>query len=276
MFSLQLGHTDRVHDLLITAALIHDEIDTPLIFEGVSAELSRLDSWAAEERLEVTRLSLAGLTQARSDYGVLNCGAVLGTDMGPYIIRDPKAADTDPAQSIIIADGHSTNFILPFFIYLGDYPKMIKPARGSVVEEVSGGRAGLGLISLEDLDRAERAGLTVSLDLGRWWADQTGLPLPLEVFGVRRVLGQETAQAIDAGLRRSFLLAGTDPGKVIPLIQKNHPALGEGDNLPDPGPYLNRSSGDLGEEGREAVEMIIKKAEEAGLIEPSALPLWAY
>ena len=276
MFSLQLGHTGRIHDLLLVTALIRDEIETPLLFEGVQAELSVLDSWAAQERLEITRLSLAGLTQARGDYGLLNCGAVLGSELGPYIIRDPQAPESDPALSTVIVDEHSTNFILPFFLYLGKYPKMIKPARESVVDEVAGGRAGFGLIALEDLDRAGRGGLEMAVDLGRWWAGETGLPLPLEVFGARRALGQETAQAVDAGLRRSFLLAGTDPATVAALIQEDHPGSGRKGEPLDPGPYLNRFSGDLGDEGREAVETMVKKAEEAGLIEPSALPLWAY
>ncbi len=276
MFSLQLGHTDRIHDLILVSALIADEIDTPLIFEGVEGGLPALDDWAAEERLEASRLSLAGLAGSRADYGVLNCGAVVGSNLGPAVVGRKENLAKDLSEAEIIYSGLSTSFILPLLLYMGNYPQNIKATSGFVVQDLLEGRAEVGIIIAEEMEAAGRAGLETAVDLGAWWKGKTGLPLPLEVFAARRVLGQETAREIDAGMRRSFIYAGSDPAAGLALVRKHRPdwqGFGQG---PPADPYLNEFSGDLGPEGREAVEALFEQAQKSGLIPESNLPLWAY
>ena len=257
MFTLELGHTDRGHDLFLVSALIEDEIDTPLVFKGVQTDLLTLDQWAGEERLEVTRLSLAGLAKARGDYGLLNCGAVAGDDLGPYIVTRQGRAASDPDLTGGMIIGQSTSLLLPLFIYLGKYPLSIKPVKDSVAVDLAQGRAGLGVVSASELPSAQEAGLKVSLDLGQWWRTETGLPLVLEVFAVRRALGQETAKAVDEGLRRSLLQARTSSRAETP-------------------PLINPFSADLADRGREAVEAMVARAEAAGMVPENRLPLMAY
>ena len=257
MMPLQLGHTPRAHDLFLVSALIADEIDSPLIFQGVEAGLLPLDQWAEEERLEVSRLSLAGLAKARGDYGLLNCGAVVGDDLGPFIIGPKGEAPPDPDRAGDIIIGQSTTLLLPLFLYLGKYPSSIKPVHDTVAADLAQGRAGLGVITADQLPRSLESGLEVSVDLGQWWRAETGLPLPLEVFAVRRALGQEAARTVDEGLRRSLLHAQTDPKADLP-------------------PLTNPFSADMGDQGREAVEALIKRAEALGLVPENRLPLAAY
>lgn len=275
MFTLQLGHTARLHDLLLVSALIEDEIDTSFIFEGVEADLPTLDSWAAEEKLEVSRLSMAGLAGLRGDYGLLNCGAVIGGDLGPYIVGRPETSLETSAEDKIIIVGHSTSFLLPLFLYLGNHPNMIRPTRTSVLHDLDEGRADFGIIAGQDLPAAFEAGLEVVVDLGSWWSRETGLPLPLEVFGVRRALGQEAARAVDLGLRSSLIFAKTAKDFVSASIKRDRPDSG---STPDglSGSYLNEFSTDMGTEGREAIETILRKAEAAGLVPECGLPLSAY
>jgi 1,4-dihydroxy-6-naphthoate synthase len=276
MFSLQLGHTDRFHDLFTTSALVNDEIDTPLIFEGIRGDLPALDGWATEERLDISRLSLAGFAQVQGDYGILNCGAVIGRDLGPYLVGRPEAASEDPVKAEILVSGISTTFYLPLCVYLGSYPTSLKTTSNPVPRELVEGPSRLGIVEAGDLALARGAGLEVIADLGDWWAGQTGLPLPLEVFAVRRVLGSEAAREIDTSLRRSFILAQSDKDALSSMIEKSIPDWAGMPASLAQVPYLNELSSDLGPEGQEAVEALFTKAESAKLVPKSGLPLWAY
>jgi 1,4-dihydroxy-6-naphthoate synthase len=274
MFSLELGLTPRPHDVFLIQGLIRDRIESPLIFEPVRAGLDLLDVWAVEERLEVSRLSLAGLVRAGSGYGLLLCGAVLGPGWGPLVVA--REGDRDPDWTRVAAARQDGVSALVLALCLGREPGFV-PLEGadplSVLEE---GRASLALVRGRSRFQVRERGLPVVLDLGRWWEEETGQPLPLEVMACRRDLGQEMARSVDLALRQSLTLAFSEPEAALKGLQELCPGFNDRRFRDWLKLHLNSFSPDLGPDGLAAVEALIQRARKAGLAPESHLPLEAY
>jgi len=276
VFSLDLGLTPRPHDLFLTSGLIRDRIESPLIFKPVSAGLALLDGWAPEERLEVSRLSLAGLGRARSGYGLLLCGAVLGSGWGPLVVAGKGTQGREPDWSRVAAERTTGLSAMVLTLCLGREPGFVSGEGTDPLTVLEEGRAALALVRGRSRLRALEKGFPVVLDLGRWWEKETGRPLPMEVMACRRDLGQEMARAVDLALRQSLLSAFSQPGPTLEWIRELAPGLDDQRLKTWLRLFVNAHTPDLGPDGLAAVEALLKLAQEADLIPESPLPLAAY
>ena len=180
------------------------------------------------------------------------------------------------ADGVTAAPGDLTTARMLLGLFLGQEPKCRQMVFSDIMPAVERGEADFGLIIHEGRFTYQQHGLVALQDLGQWWEQETGLPLPLGCIAVRRDLGPEMARSIDAAIKASLLSARIDPASARPYILRHAqemdlPVVEQHIDL-----YVNDFSLDLAGQGLEAIETLLGKARETGLIPETNLPLTAY
>lgn len=202
--TIRIGHSADPDDAFMVWALHAGAVETRgLDLEPVVSDIQTLNEWALEGRLEVTALS-AGAYPAVSDrYLLLPHGASFGEGYGPIVVsRGP----VDLHAVEIVTPGPLTTAKRVLQLALGEAIRTRDLPFDQVLDEVVSGRAEAGLLIHEGQLTYAEAGLEKVLDLGVWWQERTGLPLPLGLVGIRNDVERRDdvsavlREAIDAGL----------------------------------------------------------------------------
>jgi 1,4-dihydroxy-6-naphthoate synthase len=260
-----MGHSNDPDDAFMVWALETGAVDTRgFDIELVPADIQTLNEWALEGRLEVTALSLAAFPLVHDRYALLPHGASIGTGYGPIVVtRRPLSLD-ELREAEIVVPGRLTTAFLVLGLALGPFAYRELDFR-EVLEEVRLGRADAGLVIHEGQLTYGAAGLVKSLDLGEWWLSETGLPLPLGVNVVRRdverigELSRLLAESIEVGLAHRDEALSYAQGFARCLDQDTADRF--------VGMYVNELTRDYGDEGRRAVEELLRRARDAGVYE---------
>jgi 5,8-dihydroxy-2-naphthoate synthase len=273
---LTIGYSTCPNDTHIFAGLSAREKDASPSFEPVLADVETLNGWALKGKLDITKLSFFALFKVQTAYALLHAGGALGRGCGPILVTRQGTDLKNLKGGIIAAPGNLTTARLLLTLYLGYEPTFQQMVFSNVMPAVCDGKADFGLVIHEGRFTLDAYGLQTILDLGGWWEEETGLPIPLGGIAIRRDLGESTARDVDERIRESLSLA--DDGspfvedyinfhaqEMDPLVIRQHIDL-----------YVNRFSRDLGDEGRKAVRALLNRAERAGLLKPCSLPLMAY
>jgi 1,4-dihydroxy-6-naphthoate synthase len=263
---IRLGHSPDPDDAFMFWALAEGAIDTRgFEFEHVLQDINTLSEWALEGRLETTAMSLASYPLVQDTYVLLPHGASMGSGYGPVVVgRRPLSSDQLRTTEIVVP-GERTTAFLTLRLYLGQaFPYRVLPF-DEILDEVKEGRAEAGLLIHEGQLTYEREGLTKSVDLGEWWLLETGLPLPLGVNVARRDLGPERLRELSDVLRESIRagLANRQEAMRYALRFGRGLDLGLADRFV--GMYVNDLTEDYGDEGKQAVRELLRRAEELGV-----------
>src|SRR5438105_10497857 len=245
-------------------ALASGAIDTRRFeFEHVLRDIQTLNEWALGGGLEVTALSLHSYPLVQDHYVLLPHGASMGSGYGPVLVSPRPLTRAELSEVEIAVPGRMTTAFLVLRMYLGQFRYREMPF-DEILEEVKAGRVAAGLLIHEGQLTYEAEGLAKSVDLGEWWLLETGLPLPLGVNVARRDLGEETLRELSEVLRESIEagLANRDDARAYAMQF----ARGLDDEAADRfiDMYVNELTCDYGEEGREAVAELLRRAESAG------------
>jgi 1,4-dihydroxy-6-naphthoate synthase len=227
-----------------------------LEFEQVVSDIETLNGWATEGRLEVTALSMAAYAAVSDRYVLLPHGASFGVGYGPVVVARERL---DPREVEIVIPGRRTTAYRTLRFVLGDDVRVRELPFDRILDEVVSGRAAAGLLIHEGQLTYAAAGLVKLLDLGVWWQEETGLPLPLGLNAARRDLGDRLAdvsavlgEAIRVGLeRREEALAYAEGfGRGIDRETADRFV----------GMYVNELTCDYGETGRRAVDEFLRRS----------------
>ena len=276
MIPLQIGYSPCPNDTYIMAALAQDRLDSPLIFVPVIEDVETLNQWALEEKLEATKLSFAALARVRTAYGLLYSGGALGRGCGPLLVAKPGRKLSELAQGVVAAPGELTTACLLLGLYLGQPPAFKHMLFSEIIPALADGAADFGLIIHEGRFTFAQHGLEALLDLGEWWEQDTGSPIPLGGIAIRRDLGKEVAQSVDRAIYQSLQSAHGFPSEAMSYVMSHAQEMDENVVQQHIELYVNSFSFHLGPEGIQAVETLFARAEAAGMIPPSTLPLMAY
>ena len=255
LVTIRVGHSADPDDAFMVWALVAGEVDARgLELEPVCSDIQTLNEWALEGRLEVTALSAGAYPAVEGTYLLLPHGASFGEGYGPIVVaRD----EVDLHEVEIVTPGPLTTAKRVLQLALGDDIRTRDVSFELVLDEVVSGRAEAGLLIHEGQLTYADSGLRKLLDLGLWWQDETGLPLPLGLVGIRRDVERipdvsaVLREAIDAGL------ANRD--------QAMQYAMGFGRGIDAAtadafvAMYVNDLTLDMGERGREAVSRLLGK-----------------
>lgn len=264
---LTLGFSPCPNDTFIFDALVHRRVDTEgLEFEVQLADVEALNQGAFRGSLDVTKLSYHAYAHVADRYMLLDAGSALGNNCGPLLIaRTPVPVDRVPGLRIAIPGKLTTaNFLLglAFPDAKNTYPLLFADIEEAVVQ----GSADAGLIIHENRFTYAAKGLVKIMDLGEYWEQSTGMPIPLGGIAVRRSLPLEVQYKVNRVLRRSVAFAQENPEISRDYVRCHAQEMDEQVMYSHIALYVNDYTLDLGEKGRAAVHLLFRKAFENGLI----------
>jgi 1,4-dihydroxy-6-naphthoate synthase len=264
---IRLGHSPDPDDAFMFWGLASGEVDPRgFEFEHVLRDIQTLNEWAMEGRLEVTAISLHAYPHVQDRYVLLPHGASMGSGYGPIVVAREPLTDDALRNVEIAVPGRMTTAFLTLRMRLGEFTWR-EVAFDRIMDEVSSGAADAGLLIHEGQLTYGAAGLHKVVDLGEWWLEETGLPLPLGANVARRDLGSDVLRELSSVLAES-IRAGLD-NRERALEYALQFGRGLDDELADRfvGMYVNELTEDYGDEGRQAVSELLRRGEAIGAFE---------
>jgi 1,4-dihydroxy-6-naphthoate synthase len=262
---VRVGHSPDPDDAFMVWALASGRVDTDgFTFERVPQDIQTLNEWALEGRLEVTALSLGAFPFVADRYALLPHGASMGMGYGPVVVALEDLGPDDLRAVEVAVPGRHTTALLALRLRLGTEPIVRTVPFDRILDEVRAGGARAGLVIHEGQLTYSAEGFRKVVDLGEWWLEETGLPLPLGVTAIRRDLGEETARRVSAVLRESIELGLTHRDEALAYALEFGRGLDErlADRFVDM--YVNGLTRDLGERGRRAVLELLRRGAAVG------------
>ena len=243
-------------------------------------DVETLNQHAAAGRYHITKLSFAALGSLLDKYALLRTGSALGEGCGPLLISRPGRRPDDSQSPVIAVPGMGTTACHLFQFYMADQfpgltPKIQPMPFETIMPAVIREEADFGVIIHEGRFVFQTMNLEMKADLGQWWEDKTGLPIPLGCIAVRRDMDRDEACRIQDLIGRSIDHAFTHPNMGADYIRAHAQELEEDVIHQHIGLYVNAYSKDIGDRGTLAVTTFFNHARQAGLISPSNLPLFA-
>lgn len=268
MKTLSLGYSPCPNDTFIFYALVHGRLDTGgLAFREVLEDVETLNRMALAAELDVTKVSYAAFGALMEHYCLLRSGGALGRGCGPLVVaREARPMKELRGRTIAIPGMLTTAFLL-LRLYdpaLGESVKVMP--FNEIMDSVSKGEVDAGLIIHESRFTYPRYGLVSLMDLGQWWEDATGLPIPLGAIIARRGLGRELAGKAESLVRKSVLYALGHRGEPEGYIKSHSQELDDDVIRRHIELYVNEYTVDMGGDGVRAVEELFRMAGERGII----------
>ena len=278
--NLSLAYSSCPNDTYIFHGIAANIVTDPeLDFTITLADVETLNQKAGEGIFDVTKLSFAALGSLRDEYALLRTGSALGRGCGPLVVAKPGTGIVPNMRLKVAVPGLGTTACLLFRFFLeqkfpGIEAKLTAMPFETVMPSVLKGEADLGVIIHEGRFVFGNLGLECLADLGSWWEDHTGLPIPLGCIAVKRTLGPIVAKRIEALIRQSIDHAANNPESGRQYINEHAQELDNGVIARHIDLYVNEFSLYLSKEGEAAIETFFKKGEQAGFIKPSKKPLF--
>ncbi len=267
---LTLGHSPDPDDAFMFWALASGKCDSEgYEFEHILQDIQTLNERALRSELHITAISIHAYAHLLDKYALLPTGSSMGDGYGPMLIaKQGSGLSIEDLKSRKIAiPGEMTTAYLASRLLLGDFDFEVLMF-DAIPAAVERGDFEAGLIIHEGQLTYEKEGLELVCDLGVWWKEETGLPLPLGGNAIRKDLGPEEMTKINRVLKRSIEM-GLEHREEALAHALNY-ARNMDTALADEfvGMYVNDYTLDYGDDGRRAVELLLEKGAAAGIIPP--------
>ena len=272
--SLRLGYSPCPNDTFIFYALMHGRI--PL--HGVTireelADVETLNRLALSGTLDLTKISYHAFGHLRNDYALLRSGGALGRGCGPLVVARQATTLERLRGGVIAIPGELTTANLLLQLHGTGYDRLKILPFDQIMTAVANGSVDAGLIIHESRFTFADHGLVAIEDLGAWWENLTGLPIPLGGILARRDLGRAVIEEMERAISASVRYAFAHPQQARAYIRSHAQELDDAVIDQHINLYVNNFSLDLGEEGLAAVHELLHRATAAGIIPASSFPL---
>jgi 1,4-dihydroxy-6-naphthoate synthase len=272
---LELAFSPCPNDTFVFHAWVAGLLPGAPAVTPVYADIDVLNGWAAAGKTDLVKVSYAALPTLLADYALLPSGGALGRGCGPLVVTSQAREGKSLAGATVAIPGMRTTAYVLFRLWAQDQGVgsiEVLPF-DKIMPAVAAGTVDAGLIIHESRFTYPTYGLTALVDLGDWWENETGLPIPLGAILARRSLGEKEIARLGATIRASVEYAWAQPEasrsyvmehsqEMAPEVADQHVAL-----------YVNSFSADLGDEGYAAISGLLERAEAAGLTPPLSGPL---
>lgn len=251
---LTLGFSPCPNDTFIFDALVNGKIDTEGIeFEAVLEDIETLNKWAPENKLDITKLSFPAFFQNLNKYIALLSGAALGNGVGPLLVSKQPMPNEKVITSSIAIPGENTTANFLFSFAFPEATHRLPVLFSEIEKTVLSGKADLGLLIHENRFTYEQRGLVKILDLGSYWEQQTGLPIPLACIAIKKSIDKNLQQTVGHLIRKSVEYAFSQYPFINDYIKTHAQAMDEAVMRSHIELYVNKFSVDLGEAGKKAI-----------------------
>jgi 1,4-dihydroxy-6-naphthoate synthase len=269
MPTIRLAHSPDSDDAFMFYALAEGKIATgDRRYVHELADIESLNQRARRLELDVTAVSFHAYAYLTATYALLPHGASMGDGYGPLIVGR-EAPPADPRGALagrhVAIPGPLTTATLALRLFQPAAQLTVLPF-DEIERAVASGHVDAGVLIHEgQLTYADR-GLHRWIDLGAWWRDETGLPLPLGGNVVRRDLGPSLIRAISRDLRASIVYGLEHRREALAHAQRYARGIDPARTDRFVGMYVNDFTVDYGARGRAAVQALLDRAASAGIL----------
>lgn len=264
--TITVAHSPDSDDAFMFYGLATNKLETEgLKFEHTLRDIQRLNEDAKNGVFDVTAISFHAYAYVSDKYALLPHGASIGDKYGPILVaKEPRSAD-DISKMKIAVPGELTSAFLALRIYNPDFEYIVVPF-DEIIEAVQKGDADAGLLIHEGQLFYHQKGLYKVLDLGEWWYEKTGLPLPMGGNVIRRDLGEDLMKQVSKYLHQSIVYSMENREDALAYAMQF--ARDMQPELADRfvAMWVNDLTLDYGDRGREGVKRLLSEGHKAGII----------
>jgi 1,4-dihydroxy-6-naphthoate synthase len=273
MKKFSLGYSPCPNDTFIFYALANKKLYAGLEFSEEIRDVETLNKKALRNELDITKVSFHAFGFLREDYCLLHAGSALGKGCGPLIVAKEPIHISDLEGKKIAIPGKMTTAYLLLRLFNNEIENMVEMPFEQIMNAVSLGTVDAGLIIHEGRFTYPAYDLIKLVDLGEWWEEMMGLPLPLGGIIAKRNLGKEVIKEIDRLVKKSIQYAFSQQTHTREYIKRYAQELDDIVIDQHIQLYVNNFTLDIGE-GAAAVEKLLGSAEKLKLIPHSDKPLF--
>jgi len=268
LLHIRIGHSPDPDDAFMFYALTTGVFDTPgREYEHVLLDIQTLNEKALEQEYEISAVSIHSFPKIIENYALMNCGASMGEGYGPMLIANQEFTQDEAKSKTIAIPGLDTSAYLALRLAWGDVSVEVVPF-DEILPAVVEGKYDVGLIIHEGQLTWKDEGVNLILDLGVWWNEKTGLPLPLGGNVVRRDLGEDLCKILSDDVKQSIKHSIEKPELALEFAKKWGRGIDDDTNREFVQMYVNDRTLDYGESGRKAVRLFLSEGQKIGMIDP--------
>jgi 1,4-dihydroxy-6-naphthoate synthase len=266
---LRLAHSPDSDDAFMFYALATGKVRLPGVkFTHILSDIESLNQAAHKETYDITAVSFFGYAFVADKYVLLNCGASFGEGYGPIVVSSHPIKKNELAGKKIAIPGNRTTSYLALKLFEPNVETVTMPF-DKILAAVQAKEVEAGLLIHEGQLLFSQFGLHKVVDLGQWWQESTGLPLPLGANAIRRSLGPKMGLEVARIIRESVSYAlehrEAAVDYALQFARDMDPVLAD----KFIGMYVNRWTLDYGEQGRRAVRELYARGASVGLVPSS-------
>jgi 1,4-dihydroxy-6-naphthoate synthase len=263
---ITVAHSPDSDDAFMFYALATNKVRVPgLKFSHTLTDIETLNRKAMEGFYDVSAISFHAYPYVQDKYALMTCGGSVGEQYGPMVISLRMIGLEELKTMKIAVPGTMTTAYLALKLFAPKIETAVVPF-DRIIPEVLAGKYEAGLIIHEGQLTYERSGLKRILDLGKWWHEQTRLPLPLGGNAIRRELGRDLIAQVTKALRDSiqYALDHREPALAYAMQFARDLDTQMADRFV--GMYVNNRTLDYGDDGKRAVVKLLEMGYQAGII----------
>jgi len=264
---ITIAHSPDSDDAFMFYGLATNKVRVPgFKFTHSLTDIETLNQKAIREAFyDVTAISFHAYPYMQDNYALMACGGSVGEGYGPMIVASRRFTLEEVRRIRIAVPGTLTTAYLALKLFAPEIETAVVPF-DRIIPEVQAGNFEAGLIIHEGQLTYAQNGLHKVLDLGQWWRDETGLPLPLGGNAIRRSLGEDTMRIVTQALRDSIQHGLDHRDEALTYAMQFARDLDQVLANKFVGMYVNERTLNYGEDGREAIRKLLSLGHERGII----------
>jgi len=257
--TLTIGFSPCPNDTFIFDALVNRKIEIGSYnFEPILEDVETLNRWALQGKLDISKISYGVWPSVMEKYALLNSGSALGKGVGPLLISTKKSDDfrTRMNDLTVAIPGEHTTAHLLFSMAFPFAQKKRFMIFSEIEQAVLSGEVDCGVIIHESRFTYAQKGLVKWLDLGDYWEQQTGVPIPLGGIVMKNDFDKSLIAEVDTMIKQSLEFAFRHYPQLPQYVREHSQEMDEDVMRKHIDLYVNNYSLDLGKEGRAAIEKL--------------------
>jgi 1,4-dihydroxy-6-naphthoate synthase len=264
---ISIAHSPDSDDAFMFYGLATNKVRVPgFKFTHTLTDIETLNQRAIHEAFyDVTAISFHAYPYMQQAYTLMACGGSVGEGYGPMVVAPRKLSLAGIKKTRVAVPGTLTTAYLTLKLFAPEIETAVVPF-DKIIPAVVAGEFDAGLIIHEGQLTYRNNGLVKALDLGAWWREQTGLPLPLGGNAIRRALGEETMRITTNALRESIQHALDHREEALAYAMQFARDLDPALANQFVGMYVNERTLNYGEDGREAIRKLLDMGFDRGII----------
>jgi 1,4-dihydroxy-6-naphthoate synthase len=264
---ITIAHTPDADDAFMFYALTCEKLKpTDFQITHVLKPIQELNHAAREGTYEMSALSIAAYPSVSDKYWLMDCGACMGFKFGPMLLSNRSLSKAELEAATVGIPGKLTTAYMLLKMFQPKC-KIVEIPFDKIVDSLLVGEIDAGLIIHEAQMTYEKYGLEKIVDLGLWWYDETGLPLPLGGNVIRKDLPSKMASQLSDLFRKSIKYSLANRRQAVDFALPYARGIDVGDAMQFIGRYVNELTIEYGDTGKRALEELFERAYQSGAIQ---------